>query len=96
MADPTTDITTAQALDAAGSLVDRFAPSAPDAIKTVAVNRLARWLQSFPADGSTNAVFGDQTLSSAKPGMDALKGSGAGAMLAPWRLVRARAVTADD
>ena len=95
MADPTTDVTTAQALAAAAATVARFAPDAPDAITLVAVNRLARWLQGFPADGTTNVGHGDQTLATMKAGaVSALRGSGALELLAPWRSPRARKVTA--
>ena len=91
------DVTTTQALAAAEATVDRFAPDAPDAIKTVAVNRLATWYQRFPADGSTNVGFNDQSLSTMQAGaVDALRGSGAAGLLAPWRTPRARKVTADD
>ena len=97
MPDPTTDVTTTQALAAAEATVDRFARGAPSVIKTVAVNRLANWYQRFPADGSTSASFSDQTLATAAPGtVDALRGSGAAGLLAPWRTPRARKVTADD
>ena len=97
MPDPTTDVTTTQALAAAEATVDRFASGAPDAIKTVAVNRLANWYQRFPADGSTSVSFSDQTIATAAPGtVDALRGSGAAGLLAPWRTPRARKVTADD
>ena len=91
------DVTATQATSAAESTVDRFAPDAPDAIKLVAVNRLARWYQSFPADGSTNVSFGDQSSGTMQAGaVDALRGSGAAGLLAPWRTPRARKVTADD
>ena len=90
------DVTATQATAAAEAMVDRFAPDAPDAIKLVATNRLATWYQRFPADGSTSASFSDQTLATIAPGtVDALKGSGAAELLAPWRRPRARAVKAD-
>ena len=91
------DVTAIQATAAAEATVDRFAPGAPDAIKIVAVNRLARWLQSFPADGSTSVSHGDQTLATMKAGtVGALTGSGALELLAPWRAPRARTVATDD
>ena len=58
MADPTTDVTTTQALAAAEATVDRFAPDAPDAIKLVAVESARdAGINRFPADGSTNVSF---------------------------------------
>ena len=91
------DVTVTEANAAAEATVDRFAPDAPDAVKLVAVNRLARWYQSFPADGLTSVSHGDQTLATMKAGtVGALKGSGALELLAPWRTPRARTVTADD
>ena len=91
------DVTATQATAAAEATVGHFAPDAPDAIKLVAVNRLARWLQFFPADGTTNVGHGDQTLATMKAGaVSALRGSGALELLAPWRTPRARKVTADD
>ena len=92
------DVTATQATAAAEATVDRYAPTAPDAIKLVAVSRLARWYQSFPADGTTNVGHGDQTLATMKAGtVGALKGSGALELLAPWRTPRARKVDpADD
>ena len=97
MPDPTTDVTTTQALAAAEATVDRFAPDAPDTVKLVATNRLAIWYQRFPADGTTNVGLSDQTLATMQAGaVDALRGSGAAGLLAPWRTPRARKVTADD
>ena len=97
MPDPTTNITTAQALAAAEATVDRFAPDAPDAIKLVAANRLATWYKSAPADGSTSVSFGDQTVATLKAGtVGALTGSGALELLAAWRKPRARPVATDD
>ena len=91
------DVTATQATAAAEATVDRFAPDAPDAIKLVAVNRLARWYQSFPADGSTNVSFSDQSTATMQAGaVDALRGSGAAGILAPWRSPRARPVAPDD
>ena len=91
------DVTAVQATAAAEATVDRFAPDAPDAIKIVAVNRLARWYESCPADGTTSVSFGDQTLATMKAGtVGALKGSGAAEILAPWRAPRARVVAPDD
>ena len=91
------DVTAVQATAAAEATVDRFAPNAPDAIKIVATNRLSRWLQSFPADGTTSASFGDQTLATLKAGtVGALTGSGALELLAPFRRPRARPVASDD
>ena len=92
MADVTA-VTATQATAAAEATVDRFAPNAPDAIKIVAVNRLATWYQSFPADGSTSVSYGDQTLAMMKAGtVGALTGSGALELLAPFRRPRARTV----
>ena len=97
MPDPTTDVTTTQALAAAKATVDRFASGAPDAIKLVATNRLATWYQRFPADGSTNIGFSDQSVATMQAGaVDALRGSGAAGLLAAWRRPRSRKVTADD
>lgn len=91
------DVTATQATAAAEATIDRFAPDAPDAIKLVAVNRLARWYQSFPADGSTSVSHGDQTLATMKAGtVGALTGSGALELLAPFRGPRARKVTPSD
>ena len=91
------DVTALQAIAAAEATVDRFAPDATDAIKIVAVNRLARWYQSFPADGSLSIGYGDQNISTMKAGtVGALKGSGASELLAPWRAPRARKVAPDD
>ena len=91
------DVTALQAIAAAEATVDRFAPDATDAIKLVAVNRLARWYQSFPADGLTSVSHGDQTLATMKAGtVGALTGSGALELLAPWRRPRARKVATDD
>ena len=91
------DVTAIQATAAAEATVDRFAPGAPDAIKIVAVNRLARWLQSFPADGVTQTGFGDQNISVMKAGaVGALTGSGAAELLAMWRAPRARKVAPAD
>ena len=91
------DVTAIQATAAAEATVDRFAPGAPDAIKIVAVNRLAIWLRAFPADGSTSVSHGDQTLATMKAGtVGALTGSGALELLAQFRRPRARKVATDD
>ena len=91
------DVTATQATAAAEATVDRFAPDAPDAIKLVAVARLAGWYRSFPSDGSTSVSFGDQSTATMQAGaVDALRGSGAAGLLAAWRRPRARAVKADD
>ena len=91
------DVTATQATEAAEATIDRFAPDAPASVRLVAVNRLARWYQSFPADGLTSVSHGDQTLATMKAGtVGALTGSGALELLAPWRRPRARKVTTDD
>ena len=76
--------------DAAAALVERWAPAAPVAVKAQAVAMVKPWLALQPAmdlrDGSEGASF---PLS-----RNAIIHSGAGALLAPWRVVRAHRVEA--
>ena len=92
------DVTATQATEAAEATIDRFAPDAPASVRLVAVNRLARWYQSFPADGLTSVSHGDQTLATMKAGtVGALHGIGrARAAGARGARPRARKVATDD
>lgn len=78
--------------DAAAALVERWAPAAPVAVKAQAVAMAKPWLALMPEidlrDGSEGASFpGPRTK-------HAIIHSGAGALLAPWRVVRAHRVEA--
>ena len=87
-------VTLTEATAAAEATADRFAPDAPANVRLVAVSRLALWYQHFPTDGVLTTDFSGQSVSYVRPGMvSALKGSGAGELLAPWRTPRARKVT---
>ena len=77
------------ALATATAVVDRHAPSAPDAVRADAARLLAAILESNPT--RRHVSFGDQAVTLApNRHRDALEDSGAARILAPWRQPRAR------
>ena len=77
--------------EAASGLVERFAPDAPSAIKNEAVIRVAGWIHSRepkPVQGITvGGIRLDYRERFFSP--DAMRNSGARALLSPWRTRRA-------
>ena len=74
---------------AAGALVERHAPGAPQAVRNEAVIRTVGWLREAPADGVRRMSAGPFDVSYSTAMVSALRHSGAMAVLAPWRVRRA-------
>ena len=77
---------------AATTLVERYAPDAPIAIKNEATIRCAGWLAQQPAAAVRSESVGDIRTSFAPTHTSALRHSGAMALLSPWRVRRAGAI----
>ena len=88
-------LTAAEALAAAGALVDDFCTDPPAEVRIAAIARLSNWLRSSPDDGTTTTTHGDQS-GSWKPSSRAMLDSGASQILAPWRRPRARLIEAAE
>ena len=71
------------------ALVERYASSAPEAIQSEAIIRASGWLAEQPMASIRSEETGDIRTSYATSGTNALKHSGATALLAPWRVYRA-------
>ena len=78
--------------DAAREMIDRYAPGAPDSIKTAAENLLLPFLQQGAGD-MVNIQMGGQssTFRDAMRG-DPMRRSGAAGLLSSWRVPRARPI----
>ena len=88
-----TDDPTAQRLGStAAALVERYAPSAPQAIKNEAVIRCAGWLHEAPAGGVRSEATGEIRTSYMPSATGALRSSGAMGLLSPWKVRRAGAI----
>ena len=76
----------------AAALVERFAPDAPDPIRSEAVIRCAGWLLDAPSAGIKRDSVGplDQSFSPLMTG--ALRASGAMGILTAWKVRRAGAI----
>ena len=86
------DHVTARLGAAAGALVERYAPDAPDAIKCEAVIRTAGWLRQAPSYGARSESMGDISTTFSPSMTGALRASGAMALLSPWKVRRAGVV----
>ncbi len=77
--------------ETAAAVVERFAPDAPPAVKREAVIRAAGWIHARRPNPMQSITIGDMRMDfrerHASP--DALRHSGARAMLLPWRARRA-------
>ena len=71
------------------ALVEQYAPGASDAIKSEAMIRAAGWLAEQPKASIRSEEQGDISTSYATSGTNALRHSGAMALLAPFRVYRA-------
>lgn len=92
------DATTAERLlGAAASVVQRYAPAAPEPVQVEAIVRVAGWLFQSPASGFYEAQRGERQfrlVRSVNP--SAMRSSGAAALLLPWREHNALSTAADD
>ena len=84
--------TATRLLPVATALVERFAPAAPSAVADEAVIRCTGWLAEQPAASRLSGQVGDISASYAVGSLSALRHSGAGALLSPWKVRRAGAV----
>ena len=69
-------------------LTERYAPSAPQAIKNEAVIRTCGWLVEQPSAALRQIEVGDVTRAYAVTSMSALRHSGGMALLSPWKIRR--------
>ena len=76
----------------AAALVERYAASAPGAIKRESVIRAAGWLAQQPAAAVRSEAEGDISTGFAATHVSALRHSGAMALLSPWKVRRAGAI----
>ena len=76
-------------LPVASSLVEKWAPAAPDPISNEAVIRCAGWLRGQPPTSMRREVIGSYETEPAVSMTGALRHSGAMALLAPWKVRRA-------
>ena len=86
------DVSTAQVealLEASSALVERFAGSAPTAVKNEAIFRVAGWMEKEPSTSLVSVDAGPVSLAWRPAGRNALRLSGAQSLLAPWRRPRA-------
>ena len=68
------------------ALVDHIAPNAPTAIRDQATAMIVAWLVDRPAGGVLETMRGESRWQLYRPMMvSAIRGSGAGALLLPWR-----------
>ena len=80
-------------LSAASALVERYAAGAPTAIKNEATVRAAGWMRQAPAADVMPTDVGVIKLTwRPTESRNALRSSGAGGLLAPWRRPRALVV----
>ena len=70
-------------LGAATAIVERYAPDAPEDVQNEAVVRVGGYLYDAPPGMSTRTA-------------NAMRDSSAMALLSPWRIIRAVAITDDD
>ena len=83
----------ARLLAVASTIVERHAPQAPPAVADEATLRLAGWLLDAPSAGVRSERVGDVVTSYVVPGRASpLLASGAGALLAEYRVRRAGAI----
>ena len=88
-------LTQAEATAAATAAIDAYCVGPPAAIRTAAIDRLARWIARYPADGIATVNHSDQTVSWSKSEMaSGIMLSGAAALLSPWRRPRGRVIEA--
>ena len=76
-------------LAAVTALVERYSPSAPEAIKDEATIRAAGWMAQAPSGGQRREGTGDIDTAWSPTMTGALAASGAKGLLAPWRVRRA-------
>ena len=87
---PELDDARVQALgETAATLIERYAPAAPDSIKRESAIRAAGWLKEQPAAAVRSESTGDISTSFAPSMQSALRHSGAMALLSPWKIRRA-------
>ena len=88
-----TDSATATRLLPVGTeLVNRYAPSTPDAIANESCVRVCGWLAEQPAAAIRSDKIGDIETDFAPTHLSALRHSGAMALLSPWKVRRAGAI----
>ena len=79
-------------LPVASALVTRYGPLAPDAIQNEAVIRTSGWLENQPASACSRDQValpgGLSQVFAFRPSLGALRGSGAMALLSPWKVRR--------
>ena len=92
LGDGLTDDRLARIGAAAAALVEAFAPSAPDVIRSEAVIRCAGWLAEQPAAAVRSEAQGDVSTSYAVTHTGALRHSGAMALLSSWKQRRGGAI----
>ena len=73
-------------------LVQRYAPSAPQAVQNEAVIRCAGWLHQQPKGSVRSESVGPLSAAYATADKSALRSSGAAALLTVWKVRRAGAV----
>lgn len=88
----TDSATAARLLPVATELVNRYAPTAPDAIGNEATIRCAGWLAEQPSAAIRSETEGDIGTTYAPTHTSALRHSGAMALLSPWKVRRAGAI----
>ena len=74
------------------SLVERYAPAAPDGVQNEATIRCAGWLADTPAASLQAEQYGDVSVTWAPGQLSALRHSGAMALLSPWKVRRAGSI----
>ena len=85
-------LTLQKATDAATAIVDNHAPGAPAAVRTAAVELLAKTIKAGPE--IAGAAFADQKVDYHNLGPGLIRRCGAASMLAPWRRPRGRVIEA--
>ena len=77
---------------AASSLVEKFAPTAPDEVRCEALIRCAGWLHQAPSSGVRRQGVGPIDVSYSPAMTGALRASGALGLLSAWKIRRAGAI----
>ena len=79
-------------IEVASALIERYAPGAPEAVKTEAIVRCVGYLQESPAAPVRSEKTGDIVTGYHRDSLSALRHSGAMAILSPWKIRRAGAI----
>ena len=86
-------LTSAEALAAAATEVDRYCSDPPADVRLAAIARLANWIERAPSSGIASVTHSDQTAAwKSDISASGIVVSGAAGLLASWRRPRGRVI----